>query len=135
MKISNNFNTSFGALFGKKEVLTRYKKDRSVKIKTLQHVHPFKDEFKTKEEMYNWLNDFRNSTFYKEQNNSSIGMEKEFSVIIEPELPFDRATFERAKKDGIELLPNPDEFYSVVARYEGYYPAHTFEDGKFDCIV
>ena len=135
MKISNNFNTNFGALFGKKEVTTTFKKNREVQIKTIQHVYPFKDEFKTKEDMHNWLDELKESSFYKEQNNSSYGVDKKFSVVIEPELPFSKETFEMAKKDGVQLLHDPDDFYSVVERYDGYYPSYTFENGKFDCII
>ena len=43
MKIANNYNMNFGALLGKKEVVTRYYKDRCMKIRTFQHVYPFKD--------------------------------------------------------------------------------------------
>jgi len=135
MKISNNFNTNFGALFGKKEVMTTYKKNRDVKINTIQHIHPFKDEFKTKDEWQNWLKEFKESSFYKQQNDSSFGVEKEYHVFLEPSLPFTRETFEKAKKDGVQLLHDPDDFYSVVTRYDGYYPAYTFENGKFDCII
>ncbi|MBQ4646124.1 MAG: hypothetical protein IJB79_02125 [Candidatus Gastranaerophilales bacterium] len=135
MKVSNNFNTNFGALFGKKEVTSTYMKDRSVKISTLQHVYPFKDEFKSKEEMYNWLEELKESSFYKEQNNSSHGVIKNFSVVIEPELPFTKETFECAKRDGVQLLHNPSDFYSVTSKYYGYYPSYTFENGRFDCII
>lgn len=135
MKVTNNFNNNFGALLGKKEVVTRYYKDRGIKIHTFQHVYPFKDEFKSKEEMQNWLKDIKQSSFYKSQDNSSCGVVKEATIILEPELPFTREIFEKAKKDGVELIPNPEEFYSVVETYEGYYPAYTFEDGKFNCII
>ena len=43
MQISNNFNTNFGALFGKKEITTKYGKNNDVEITTIQHVYPFKD--------------------------------------------------------------------------------------------
>lgn len=135
MKVTNNFNNNFGALLGKKEVVTRYYKDRGMKIRTFQHIHPFKDEFKSSEEMQKWLEDIKQSSFYKTQDGSSFGVIKEATFIMEPELPFTKEVFEMAKKDGIELIPNPQDFYSVTETYEGYYPAYTFENGKFDCII
>lgn len=135
MQISNNFNTNFGALFGKKEITTKYGKNNDVEITTIQHVYPFKDEFQSKKDMRDWLRDLRQSSFYKQQNEASFGVSKKYSVIIEPALPFSKETFEHAKKDGVQLLHDPSSFYTVTNRYEGYYPAYTFENGKFECVV
>ena len=135
MKITNSFNNNFGALFGKKETITRYYPNNQIKIRTFQYVHPFKDEFKTSEDMKKWLDSYKETSFYKRQNTSIFGTQKELIISFGPELPFTKETYEAARKDGVELLRNPDEFYSVVERHEGYFPAYTFENGNFNCII
>ena len=135
MKITNSFNNNFGALFGRKEITTHYNKDGSMEMSTIQHVHPFKDEFKTEVDKEKWLNEFKQSGFYETRNNSKYGLKKEYKVVIEPSLPFAREVFEMAKKDGIDLLFNQSDFYSVSTKNTGYCPAVIFDNGKFDCLA
>ena len=135
MKVLNTFNNNFGALLGKKEVTTFHNKDGSMNINTVQLIHPFKGEFKSEEDKNNWLEEFKKSCYYLNQNGSAWGVEKKYEIKIAPELPFSEDVFKKAKADGVQLLFNPDEFYSVTTKNIGYYPSVTFSNGKFDCLA
>ena len=135
MRITNSFNLNFAALFGKKEITTHYNKDGSMRVDTIQHVYPFRNEFKSEEDKIAWIESLRATSFYKNQNNSLYGVDKNYKVVIEPELCFSQEIFEQAKKDGVDLLKNRPDFYSVVTKSEGYYPSIMFSDGKFDCLA
>ena len=103
MRISNNFQTNFKALIGKREIY-RFQGSGTDSVSYVQYIHPFKDEYKSQKELDNAVERFQNSGFSNKFNKSPLRPFTKFKVIVESTLPFTKEEFKFA-----EQFPNSPE--------------------------
>ncbi len=92
MRISNNFQQNFKALMGKREIY-RHQGSGVDSVKYIQHVHPFKDEYKSQAELDCAVDKFMLGNFSNKFNKSPYRPYTKFEVVVEPTLPFTKDEF------------------------------------------
>lgn len=135
MKITNSFNNNFGALFGKRTIITSCREDATADSHTIQYVYPFKNEFKTEAQKKAWLEKAKDSNFYKSCNCETSRLRKTYEIVLQPELPYTKEIFIKAKQDGVDLTFVIPDFYAVTTIEKGYRPALMYDGDKFECFA
>ena len=139
-----NNQTSFGMLMGKKDVTYHHGKDTNT-ISTVQHLYPFKDEFKSAEEVERALTQFKRSSFYKEQNepDSDTKELRKYSLALEKTLPFTREEFCRtliapkaynSSKAAFDFMRSK-EYDTTTIKHTGLLCAKIVNEGNIEYVV
>lgn len=145
MKISAiNNQTNFGMLMGKKDVTYYYGKSDN-KVTTVQHLYPFKDEFKSAKDVDWALTQFKRSDFFKEQNtpDEKTGDIRTYKLSVEKTLPFTRQEFIRTVKypnsymvsKPAEEFIKSKEYNATNIKYTGFMPAKLVNEGQIERII
>ncbi len=97
MRISNNFQPNFKALMGKRKIY-RHQGSGVDSVQYIQHIHPFKDEYKSQAELDCAVDKFMNGSFSNKFNQSPYRPYTKFEVVVEPTLSFTKEEFLYAQK-------------------------------------
>ena len=141
MKVSGVNNISFKALLGKKEVI-HYHGSGIDSVRTIQHVYPFKDEFKSAAEQDKAMEKFRESSFVKNRNFKSDLMQRRLDIVCEDTLPFTKVEYLIAKQcpnmEGVSQqaldFVKSDEHSTTITKHVGFFPCEEIIDGEIKSI-
>ena len=139
MNISKINAVNFGALLGKKEV-NYYHGSGLDKMKTIQHIYPFKDEFVNSKSQKEEMEKFKKTNYYSFQEISQGISKSEYEIAVEKPLDFTKEEFLQAKqhprskdvsKKALEFIKS-DEYNTTKIKHFGAYPTIFVQDGQVE---